>query len=61
MTFTQATLTENGRPHGKAAAPQMDDQLRDVLAGFPAVVLAVLFGSIALWGVNAQTVTATLR
>ncbi|MDP1693760.1 MAG: nucleotidyltransferase domain-containing protein [Burkholderiaceae bacterium] len=48
MTFTQATLTESGRQHGKAAAPRMDDQLRDVLAGFPAVVLAVLFGSIAL-------------
>ena len=48
MTFTEATLTENGRQHGKAAAPRMDDQLRDVLAGFPTVVLAVLFGSIAL-------------
>ena len=47
MTFREATLTENGRLHGEAAAPRMDDQLLDVLAGFPAVVLAVLFGSIA--------------
>ena len=48
MTFTEATLTENGRPHGNAAVPRIDDQLRDVLARFPAVVLAVLFGSVAL-------------
>ena len=48
MTFREATLTENGRLHGEAAAPRMDDQLLDVLAGFPALVLAVLFGSIAL-------------
>ena len=43
-----ATLTENGRQHGKAAAPRIDDQLLDVLARFPTVELAVLFGSIAL-------------
>lgn len=48
MTHTEATLTESGRQHGKAVVPRMDDQLRDVLARFPAVVLAVLFGSIAL-------------
>jgi len=48
MPLTEATLTENARQHGKAAAPRMDDLLREVLAGFPAVVLAVLFGSIAL-------------
>jgi uncharacterized protein len=48
MTFREATPTENGHVHGEAAAPRMDDQLLDVLAGFPALVLAVLFGSIAL-------------
>ena len=48
MTPTQATLTENGRPHGPQSVPRIDDQLLDVLAHFPGVVLAVLFGSIAL-------------
>ncbi len=48
MTLTQATLTVNGRPGGPQTAPRIDDQLLDVLAHFPGVVLAVLFGSTAL-------------
>lgn len=34
--------------NGQGDSPKLDDQLRDVLAGFPSVVLAVLFGSVAL-------------
>ncbi len=35
-------------PNGQENSPQLDDQLRGVLAGFPSVLLAVLFGSVAL-------------
>jgi len=47
MTLTQAPVTEDRRPAGAQAVSRIDDQLVDVLAGFPGVVLAVLFGSIA--------------
>ena len=33
---------------GQGSSPNLDDQLRGVLAGFPNVLLAVLFGSVAL-------------
>jgi len=48
MTLTQAPVTEDRRPAGAQAVSRIDDQLVDVLAGFPGVVLAVLFGSIAM-------------
>ena len=35
-------------PNGQGNLPKLDDQLRGVLAGFPSVLLAVLFGSVAL-------------
>jgi len=47
-TLTQATLIVNGRTSDPQTVPRIDDQLLDVLAHFPDVVLAVLFGSIAL-------------
>jgi len=47
-TLTQATLIVNGRTSDPQSVPRIDDQLLDVLAHFPDVVLAVLFGSIAL-------------
>ena len=48
MPLTEATLTENGRPGGSQPLRPFDDQLVEVLARFPGLVLAVLFGSIAL-------------
>jgi predicted nucleotidyltransferase len=48
MTPSHGTLTENGRPGGLQALPPIDEQLVDVLAHFPGVMLAVLFGSVAL-------------
>ncbi|MCI4427564.1 MAG: nucleotidyltransferase domain-containing protein, partial [Burkholderiales bacterium] len=48
MTPSQATLTENGRHGDLQALPTVDEQLVDVLAHFPGVMLAVLFGSVAL-------------
>ena len=48
MTLNLATLTVNGRPGDPQTAPRIDDQVLDVLAHFPGVVLAVLFGSTAL-------------
>lgn len=35
-------------PNGQGNSPKLDDEVRDVLAGFPSMVLAVLFGSVAL-------------
>jgi predicted nucleotidyltransferase len=48
MSQTQVTPIENSRPSDPQVAPGIDDQLLDVLARFPGVVLAVLFGSVAL-------------
>jgi predicted nucleotidyltransferase len=48
MSQTQATPIENSRPSDPQVLPRIDDQLLDVLARFPGVVLAVLFGSVAL-------------
>ena len=48
MTPTQTTLTEHDRAGGLQAVPCIDGQLVEVLARFPGLVLAVLFGSVAL-------------
>lgn len=48
MPLTDATPTKSHHRGGQEGAPGIDVQLVDVLARFPSVVLAVLFGSSAL-------------
>jgi predicted nucleotidyltransferase len=48
MSQTQVTPIENSCPGDPQVVPGIDDQLLDVLARFPDVVLVVLFGSAAL-------------
>jgi uncharacterized protein len=48
MSQTQITPSENSRPGDPQVVSGIDDHLLDVLARLPGVVLAVLFGSVAL-------------
>lgn len=48
MPLTDATPPKSHHRGGQEGAPGIDVQLVDVLARFPSVVLAVLFGSTAL-------------
>lgn len=47
MTSAAAPPTQNAHPEKQDAARRIRDQVLDVLTSFPAVELAVLFGSVA--------------
>jgi predicted nucleotidyltransferase len=48
MLPSRATHSQNSHPGDPRVVPGIDDQLVDVLARFPSLVLAVLFGSVAV-------------